>query len=101
VALPSPKNPDWQTPIFVKIANEINCRDFLFHPFGTQPAEGPGSEGIVVVHQDPRVGLELRQGAGLGEGFGEKLAVGVVEDDGLTVNATPRSAVGEMRSVAA
>jgi hypothetical protein len=47
------------------------------------------------------VGLELRQGAGLGEGFGEKLAVGVVEDDGLTANATPRSAVGEMRSVAA
>ena len=56
---------------------------------------------VVVVHQDPRVGLELRQGAGLGEGFGEKLAVGVVEDDGLTANATPRSAGGEMRGVAA
>jgi len=22
------------------------ARDFLFHPLGTQPAEGPGSEGV-------------------------------------------------------
>jgi hypothetical protein len=56
---------------------------------------------VVVVHQDPRVGFEVRQRTGLGEGFGEKLSVRVAEDDRLTANATPRSAVGEMRSVAA
>jgi hypothetical protein len=56
---------------------------------------------VVVVHQDPRVGLGLREGAGLGQSLREKLAVRVVEDDGLPSNATPRSAVGEMRSVAA
>ncbi len=50
---------------------------------------------VMVVHQDPRIGLELRQGAGLGQGFREKFAVGVVEDDCLAVNATPRSAVGK------
>ena len=54
---------------------------------------------VVIVHQDPLVGLELREGAGLGQSFGEKLAVGIVEDDGLPSNATPRSAIGEMRSV--
>lgn len=56
---------------------------------------------VVVVNQDPSVGLELREGAGLGQGFREKLAVGAVEDDRLTSNAAPRSADGEMRSVAA
>lgn len=45
------------------------------------------------------VGLELRQDAGLGVGLREKFTIGVVEDNGMAVNPTPRSAVGNMRSV--
>jgi len=49
---------------------------------------------VVIVHQNPRVGLELCHGAGLSQGFREKLAVRIVEDDGLTAVSACHDVVG-------